>query len=79
MGPNILFSAIWRDRGGVQIFQKACFVEIKENSPHTSLKKLSLSNKIDRTDLGMIYAYIFEYSYHIIYVFSKYFYKLCFM
>ena len=47
MGPNILFSAIWRDRWAVSFLQKACFVEIKENSPHTSLKKLLCSNKID--------------------------------
>ena len=59
MGPNILFSAILRDRGAVSFLQKACFVEIKENSPHTSLKKLGFSNKVDKIDLGMIYSYIF--------------------
>ena len=59
MGPNILFSAIWRDQGAVSFLQKACFVEIKENSPHTSLKKLSFSNKFDKIDWGMIYSYIF--------------------
>ena len=44
MGPNILFSAIWRDRGAVSFLQKACFVEIKENSPHASLKKTMISD-----------------------------------
>ena len=59
MGPTISRSAIWRDRGRGQIFKKPCFVEIKEYSPHTSLKKLCFPNKIYKIDLGMIYSYMF--------------------
>ena len=56
MGPNILFSAICEVRGG-SIFQKACFLEIKEYALNTSLKKRRFPIEIDKIDLGMFFSY----------------------
>ena len=54
MGPNILFSAICEVRGG-SIFQKACFLEIKEYALNTSLKKRVFPIEIVKIDLGMFF------------------------
>ena len=69
MGPNILFSAICEVRGG-SIFQKACFLEIKEYALNTSLKKRVFPIEIVKIDLGMFFSYLFNYCCHIIYLFS---------
>ena len=53
MGPNILFSAICEVRGG-SIFQKACFLEIKEYALNTSLKKRTIPIEIVEIDIWMI-------------------------
>ena len=64
MGPGILFSAICEVRGGL-IFQKACFLEIKEYALNTSLNKQVFSTEIVKIDLGMIFSYVFNYCCHI--------------
>jgi len=51
------------------IFQKACFLEIKEYALNTSLKKLLFPIEIVKIDLGMLFAYLFNYCCHIIYLF----------
>ena len=66
MGPDILFSAICKARGG-SIFQKACFLEIKEHALNTSLKKRVFPIEIVKIDLGMIFSYVLNYCCHIIY------------
>ena len=66
MGPNILFSAICEVRGG-SIFQKACFLEIKEYALNTSLKKRIFPIEIVKIDIWMIISYFFNYCCHIIY------------
>ena len=66
MGPNILFSAICEVRGG-SIFQKACFLEIKEYALNTSLKKRIFPIEIVKIDMWMIIPYFFNYCCHIIY------------
>ena len=71
MGPSILLLAIWQDRGGGQLFQKACIVEIKGYSLHTSLKKLWVLMNIDKIDLGMIKSTFCWQCYHIVYSFFK--------
>ena len=67
MGPNILFSAIWRDRGGGSNFQKGLFCRNKRKQSPRNFQKAMIFDEIDKVDLGMIYSYIFQYSYHIIY------------
>ena len=59
MGPNILFSAICEVRGGGSIFQKACFLEIKEYALNTSLKKRVFPIEIVKIDIWMIISYLF--------------------
>ena len=75
MGPNILFSAICEVRGG-SIFQKACFLEIKEYALNTSLKKRVFPIEIVKIDLGMIISYFFNYCCHIVYSFLSDLYEL---
>ena len=47
------------------IFQKACFLEIKEYALNTSLKKRVFSIEIVKIDLGMFFAYVFDHCCHI--------------
>ena len=79
MGPNILFSAICEVRGGGSIFQKACFLEIKEYALNTSLKKRVFSIEIVKIDLGMFLLYFLNYCCHIIYSFLYDLYELYFL
>ena len=79
MGPNILFSAICEVRGG-SIFQKACFLEIKEYALNTSLKKRIFPIEIVKIDIWMIISYFFNYCCHIIYsvhlIYMNYFFDI---
>ena len=54
--------------GGGSIFQKACFLEIKEYALNTSLKKLIFYIEIIKIDLGMFLSYFLNYCWHIIYL-----------
>ena len=60
MDPDIYFLAICKVRGGVvSIFQKACFLEIKEYGLNTSLKKRICSIEIVKIDIGIVISYVF--------------------
>ena len=54
---------------GGSVFQKACFLEVKEYALNTSLKKLIFPSEIVKIDLGMIISYFFYYCCHIISLF----------
>ena len=70
----ILYVRLYGEIGGSIFPQKACFVEMKVYSPHTSFKKLCFfvvafvvfCIKNDKIDLGIITYAFFESDDHII-------------
>ena len=76
----LIFGYLWSS-GKVSIFQKACFLEIKEYALNTSLKKRIFPIEIVKIDIWMIIPYLFNYCCHIINVFYMmlYFFKTYYM
>ena len=65
----IFYFRLFVKLGGGSIFQKACFLEIKEYALNTSLKKRVFPIEIVKIDLGMFFSYLFDNCCHIISLF----------